>query len=108
MKMPVIVVTGLENESSAKEKALEEGVTDFISKPFNSTEIKARAHAHANYQRDKQLLEQQTSRDLLTGLLDNTGLSLEVEKAISFSSRHHENLTVIAVRLYQFEEIFYV
>ena len=104
--LPVIVVTGAEDESSAKEKAFDNGATDFISKPFNSTEIKARACAHANYQRDKQILEKLSDRDVLTGTLSRQAFISQLDKDISSASRHDEQLAIITLEIANFKQLF--
>lgn len=46
-EMPVIIITGKEDDDKAKEQALERGASDFISKPFESIQLLAqigRAH----------------------------------------------------------------
>ena len=43
--LPVVVVTGAENDDQAKEEAYSQGATDFITKPFNTMELRARAQA---------------------------------------------------------------
>ena len=77
--LPVIVVTGAENDDEAKEKALQQGATDFITKPFNSTDLKARAHAHATYQRNTRTLQEVASVDALTGLSNERSFKQHLE-----------------------------
>lgn len=104
--LPIVVVTGVEDEVAAKERAFESGATDFISKPFNSTEIKARAQAHADYQRDKQVLVAQTDRDILTGTLVRSAYLEQLDKDVSFAARHQENLAVITLEVANFNQLF--
>lgn len=104
--LPVIIVTGAENDEGAREKALESGATDFITKPFNSTDILARATAHANYQRERKQLQQQTMFDLLTGLGNGRFLESRLRQELAFSRRHGHQLSVIAINLDHFHDIF--
>ena len=46
-RLPVIVVTGVEDSDAARERVLELGATDFVSKPFATIDLLARARAHA-------------------------------------------------------------
>jgi len=66
--MPVIVVTGIEDDEVARVRALELGATDFITKPFTTIDLLARARAHASHQREAAQLRAQTTLDQLTGL----------------------------------------
>lgn len=104
--LPVIVITGADKPEAAKEKAFSLGATDFITKPFNGTDIKARARTHAHYRRTTQALEEQTTLDVLTGALNNRGLQLQLEKDTSFVARHGENLTVMAIEVDEFKGLF--
>src|SRR5437660_3449882 len=47
--LPVIVVTGIEDDEVARVRALELGATDFITKPFTTIDLLARARAHASH-----------------------------------------------------------
>lgn len=104
--LPVIVVTGAENDDEAKEKALNQGATDFITKPFNSTDLKARAHAHANYQRTTKALQETATVDPLTGLANQRSFRDQLEKDLSFVSRHGHDIAVMLVEVDGFRELF--
>jgi two-component system, sensor histidine kinase and response regulator len=63
--LPVLVLTG-DNTSGAKEKALSHGAKDFLSKPFNRTEVELRVknlletrHLHLQLKAQNTSLEQQ-------------------------------------------------
>lgn len=104
--LPIVVVTGMDDDGETREKAYELGTTDFITKPFNSTEIKARAQALANYRRETQFLQEKANLDVLTGLLNDRGFRLQLEKDIAFSSRHKEELAVMILELDDFKKLF--
>lgn len=104
--LPVIVVTGAENDDEAKELALQQGATDFITKPFNSTDLKARAMSHANYHRTTKTLQQVSTLDPLTGLMNRRAFLEQITKDISFIVRHHEDITVLVLELDAFNELF--
>src|SRR5690606_2612914 len=92
--LPVIVVTGAENDEAAREQALRMGATDFITKPFNSTDLQARASAHADYQRERRTLEAVTTIDRLTGL-GNAGFYMgRLKQDLAFAARHLHALSV--------------
>lgn len=104
--LPVIVVTGAENDDEAKGKALQHGATDFITKPFNSTDLKARAHAHANYQRTTKTLQQVASVDALTGLGNERSFLDHLEKDLSFVARHHNSIALMLIEVDHFNDLF--
>ena len=104
--LPVIVVTGAENDDEAKEQAYEKGATDFITKPFNSTDLRARAQAHADYQRKTKELTDNNKVDSLTQLGNAQHFQERLTQDISFVSRHKEDLAVMLVELNDFNELF--
>lgn len=104
--MPVIVVTGAENDDAAREKALDMGATDFITKPFNSTDLLARARAHAKYQRVTRQLQEQSAVDLLTGMANKQGFMERLKQDISFAKRHQQPLTLVRLEIDDFKKMF--
>ena len=100
---PVIVITGAAEEEGIRRKVLELGATDFITKPFKSTEMVARAEAHASYRRDHDNLQKNLDIDLLTGALNLGGVHKQLEKDVAFVNRHAENLAVILFELDDFK-----
>lgn len=104
--LPLIVVTGADDEGDIKEKAFELGATDFIAKPFNSTDIKARAQTHASYQRQTQVLQKQSHRDAVTDLFNLRGFEKQLAKDISFITRHSQPLAVLVLELDDFKSLF--
>jgi two-component system cell cycle response regulator len=105
-EMPVIVVTGAENDEAARAQALDQGATDFITKPFNSTDLLARARAHANYQRIKKQLQDQSTVDLLTGLSNKSGFIDRLQQDLAFTARHQQPLTVVRIDIDDFKTLF--
>lgn len=102
---PVIVITGAAEEEGIRRKVLELGATDFITKPFKSTEMVARAEAHASYRRDHDNLQKNLDIDLLTGALNTAGVHKQLEKDVAFVNRHAENLAVIFFELDNFKTL---
>lgn len=102
---PVIVITGAAEEEGIRRKVLELGATDFITKPFKSTEMVARAEAHASYRRDHDNLQKNLDVDLLTGALNLAGVQKQIEKDVAFVNRHSENLAVILFELDNFASV---
>ncbi len=106
--MPVIIVTGAENDDAAREKALDMGATDFITKPFNSTDLVARARAHAGYVRVKKQLQEQITIDVLTGLANKAGFIERLKQDISFAKRHQQPLSLVRIEIDDFKKLFLV
>ncbi|MBA3980582.1 MAG: diguanylate cyclase response regulator [Alcanivorax sp.] len=104
--LPVIVVTGAENDEAAREKALNIGATDFITKPFNTTDLTARATAHANYQRARRALEENTTIDALTGLGNAAFFNTRLKQDLAFAARHRHALSVVRVEVDHFNKLF--
>ena len=104
--LPVIVVTGAENDEAAREKALRLGATDFITKPFNSTDLLARASAHASYQRERRTLEAAVTIDPLTGLGNADYFMGRLKQDLAFAARHRHPLSVLRVEVDHFNKLF--
>ena len=103
--IPVVVITGAAEEESVKKKVFEIGATDFVGKPFKSTEVIARLEAHANYRRDKVSLQEHVNIDLLTGTLNHKALDEKLEKDVSFINRHKQNIALVMFEIDNFKHI---
>ncbi len=98
--LPVILVTGAdEDESAARQRALDRGATDFLSKRFLSTELLPRARAHAKHQRITMQLQAQSTLDLLTGLDNEHGFIHRLEQDIAYARRHGQGLALLRVQI---------
>jgi two-component system cell cycle response regulator len=106
LNLPVIVVTGAENDESARKKALDQGATDFITKPFSSVDLLARARAHANYRRITRHLEQQITLDALTGLANKSGFLDRLQQDIAYARRHAQPLSLVRIEIDDFRNLF--
>lgn len=104
--VPVVVATGAGNPESAKQKAFALGATDFVTKPFNATDVKARARSYAKLHEANKALKENATVDDLTGLLNGRGLHRQLEKEISFAARHESNLTMIAIEVDHYKDLF--
>lgn len=68
--IPVILVTAL-NNPQAETRGLEAGAVDFITKPINPSVIRARAKAHMQLKRDRDILANKSARlELANRLLE--------------------------------------
>jgi len=97
--MPVILVTGADDDESARQLALERGATDFLNKKFMSTELLTRARAHAKYQRIAVQLRAQSMVDPQTGLANEQGFVVRLEQDIAYARRHGDELALMRVEI---------
>jgi diguanylate cyclase (GGDEF)-like protein len=104
--LPLIIVTGADNDEAARMKALDMGATDFITKPFTTTDLVARARAHAKYQRVTKQLEQQTTLDPLTGMLNKAGFMDRLQQEVAFARRHLQTLTLVRIEIAGLRDLF--
>lgn len=104
--LPVIVATGAGNPESAKQKAFSLGATDFVTKPFVATDIKARARSYAVLRQENRSLKENVTIDSLTGLLNVKGLNMQLEKEMSFAARHRSNLTLLTIEIDNYKDFF--
>ncbi len=82
--IPVIFITAL-NEEEDETKGLEFGAVDYITKPFSLQIVKIRIKTHLELKRHRDLLEQLSMLDALTGIPNrrcfNDALELEWKRA---------------------------
>lgn len=104
--LPVIVVTGAENDEAARMKALGQGATDFISKPFTASDLIARARAHATYRRVTRELQAAITLDPLTGLANRPGFLERLQQDIAYARRHHQPLSLVQIEVDDFRRFF--
>ena len=104
--LPVVVITSADDTEKIKEDVLEVGASDFITKPFSGVGLKARARAHASYQRASQVLQEQVNVDVVTGLLNKNGFLKQLESDLSMVARHEQELAVLKIELNDAEALF--
>ena len=101
-EMPLIIVTGADNQEAERERALNLGATDFINKPMRASEMLARARAHASHKEAAGRLRRLESThpfDPLTGLGSRNYCIQRLEQAMSFALRHDQSLTLMHLHL---------
>lgn len=107
--LPVIIITGQEDEDRARESALSAGATDFISKPFDSIQLMARVKAQASHrelQKNTAELEQTSHVDKLTKLANQQFFLEQGAKEISFAKRHGNPFALLLISLDNFNDIY--
>jgi diguanylate cyclase (GGDEF)-like protein len=86
--------------------ALDLGATDFITKPFSSVDLLARARAHASHRRIARRLEQQITLDEMTGLANKAGFLDRLQQDIAFAVRHAQPVTLARIDIDDFRNVF--
>lgn len=104
--LPVVIVTGAEDDTTAKEQALERGASDFITKPFDSVQLVARTRAQIRLQSTEQALEKQSGMDALTGLLNLGAFQDRGQKDMAFAMRHGTDLSLLRLEVRDFNQVF--
>jgi len=108
--VPVIMITGAEDES-ARERALQTGATDFITKPFDKPQLLARSRALTKSdQTTRQLVQtsealaEQGAIDPVTGVSSRRFFIDRGAQELAFSTRRNQDLSVIALHVDQFAD----
>jgi len=115
-ELPVIIVTGAEDDDGSKRNALAAGASDFITKPFESVQLLARAKSQARQKNTQEALQQsetekqklrETSQiDPLTGLANRRAFISHLEENLAYATRHRTELSLIVVRIEKYKVLF--
>lgn len=110
---PVIIITGKDDDDDAKQEALDKGANDFITKPFDSIQLQARAKAHVTLKQtttkltetsDK--LERQATVDETTGLGGQRYFCKVGNETLSYANRHSGQFIIIRMDIDGFNNLF--
>lgn len=111
--MPVIIITGKDDDDKTKQLALDKGASDFITKPFDSVQLQARAKAHVRHgETNRKLnetsdkLERQAAVDELTGLGGARYFCKTAEEYLAFIKRHGGHFTLVRLDIDDFNQLF--
>ncbi|WJW75997.1 response regulator [Thiohalobacter sp. IOR34] len=111
--LPVIIVTGAEDDESAKSSAFAAGASDFLSKPFDSVQLLAHVRSHIKLADTEQQLEKcqttaqaEPTLDKLTGLLNQRAFTERGHQELSYAIRHRSDLALILVDVDNFDKAF--
>jgi diguanylate cyclase (GGDEF)-like protein len=102
--IPVIFLTALQSAED-RVHGLEIGAIDFVSKPFNPSELIARVRAALRTRQVIQMLEQRAMIDFLTGLGNKAMFQRRLEAEVALRTRTNQPLAVLAVDVDGFQEI---
>ena len=111
--IPVIIITGAEDDDVTRTRALDCGASDFVTKPFDSVQLQARTKAHAQHgQTSRKLnevsstLEKNTIIDPLTGLANKRHFMTKGTECTAFSKRHNAPVSILRLDIDKFESFF--
>jgi len=119
-EMPVIIVTGQEDSEENRNKIFEAGASDFVSKPFDSAQLRASIKTHTRLEKTASELRRKTTQylektsefetlaaiDPLTGLGTQAFFSVSAEQAISYARRHEQELVIVRMEIDGFRDLF--
>ena len=111
--MPVIIITGKEDDDETKQEALSKGANDFITKPFDSIQLQARAKANLNLKQTssklnevEDKLERQSAVDEVTDLGSQRYFCKAANETLSYLKRHGGQYIVLRMDIDNFNAIF--
>jgi two-component system cell cycle response regulator len=111
--MPVIIITGKDDDDATKQMALDKGASDFITKPFDSVQLQARAKTHVRHEETSRKLnetsdrlERQAAVDELTGLGGRRYFSKASDEHLAFIKRHGGHFTLMRLDIDDFNQLF--
>jgi len=109
--VPVIILTGM-NDRERKIKGLEQGASDYITKPFDPEELVARVKVHLKIKklqdelkRSNELLLELSNTDHLTGLFNRRYMMEALDKEVHRSSRKGGSLSLIMLDIDNFKKV---
>ena len=111
--LPVIIITGKDDDEETKQAALDKGASDFITKPFDSVQLRARAKAHVHFEQTSRKLsetsdrlEKQAAVDELTGLGGRRYFCKAAEEQLAYARRHGTPFILLRMDLDDFNRLF--
>jgi diguanylate cyclase (GGDEF)-like protein len=111
-EIPVITITGAEDEET-RSRAFACGATDFITKPIDKVQLKARVRAHARLEETTRQLEETTATleeeattDPLTGLTSRRYFGQRGEQDIAHALRHKSELSIFRIEIDRFKKVY--
>jgi len=109
--VPVIILTGM-NDRERKLKGLEQGASDYITKPFDHEELVARVKIHLKIKklqdelkRSNELLQELSNTDHLTGLFNRRYMMEALDKEVQRSIRKGSDLSLIMLDVDHFKHV---
>jgi diguanylate cyclase (GGDEF)-like protein len=102
--IPIIFLTGMADIVS-KVRGLEIGAVDYVTKPFDQVELRARVFAALRTKLMQDMLEQQSFLDGLTGLWNRSYLDRRLKSELSVARRYGRPLTLVLADVDHFKRV---
>ncbi len=102
--IPIIMLSG-DDEPEAKVRCFELGAMDYVTKPFQVAELRARISNAIRISKLVELLEKQASIDALTGLGNRAFFDRRLEEEVNKASRTSDSLTLVMCDLDHFKKL---
>lgn len=100
--VPVIFISG-ESDSTEKVRGLDLGAIDYITKPFDHAELRARVRAALRTKRLIDLLDATAQVDALTGLRNRSHFNTRLDEEVSAARRYGRVISLIMVDIDHFK-----
>jgi two-component system, cell cycle response regulator len=104
LDIPVIVLSGLQS-SQDKVTAFDLGAVDYVTKPFDLTELRVRVRAAIRMQQLIRMLAQKAQLDGLTGLWNRTFFNQRLSEEIGRLSRRDGALSLAIIDIDHFKSV---
>ena len=102
--IPIIFLTGTTSTES-KVRGLDLGAVDYVTKPFDQVELRARVRAALRTKRLQDILEQQSFLDGLTGLWNRAYLDRRIESELNVARRYGRPLCLVLADVDDFKSL---
>jgi two-component system, cell cycle response regulator len=102
--IPIVFLTGA-SSTTEKVRGLDLGATDYITKPFDSAELRARVSATLRTKYLVDLLAQRAMIDGLTGLFNRSHFEQRLESELSLARRSAKNLACLMLDVDHFKKV---
>lgn len=110
--LPILTITGADDEQT-KQRAFACGATDFITKPIDGIQLKARAQSYMKLDQSARdlaekasKLEEQAINDPLTGLRSRRYFLQRGTQDLAYCARNRKELTVVRFDIDRYKEIY--
>ena len=104
MNVPVLFLTGTE-DPSVKAAALDLGAVDYVTKPFDPAELRARVRSALRTKHYHDMLATRAQLDGLTGLWNREYFDRRLQEELSAAQRHGQPLSIALIDLDHFKRV---
>jgi diguanylate cyclase (GGDEF)-like protein len=101
---PVIFLTA-NAHTSARVNGLDAGAVDYVVKPFDRDELKARVRAALRQKTARDVLAVEAATDTLTGLLNRSQLESTADELVALAERSERPLSCLMIDLDHFKHV---